>query len=257
MNRDATDLAGVRHMNYQSLGSTNAEALALVRAGECGPLWISAANQSDGRGRRGSSWISPPGNLYATLLLNEPSLPAVAPQLSFVAGLAVHDAVSTKAPELVTALALKWPNDLLLDGKKLGGLLIEAESRPAFAVAIGIGINCASHPADTTFAATDLQAKGVTLNPQLLLAALASAMNKRLDQWQAGAGFASIRADWVNRAAGLGAPIKVRLPERQLAGLFKGIDDRGQLLLETDNDAVEMIAAGEVFALGATCPGER
>src|SRR4051794_17030380 len=114
MNREATGLAGVRHITYQTLGSTNAEALALARAGERGPLWISAASQSDGRGRRGNSWQSPPGNLYATLLLSEPSLPAVAPQLSFVAGLAVHDAVSAKAPELAAALALKWPNDLLL-----------------------------------------------------------------------------------------------------------------------------------------------
>jgi BirA family biotin operon repressor/biotin-[acetyl-CoA-carboxylase] ligase len=257
MNREATGLAGVRHIIYQMLGSTNAEALALARAGERGPLWISAASQSDGRGRRGNSWQSPPGNLYATLLLSEPSLPAVAPQLSFVAGLAVHDAVSAKAPELAAALALKWPNDLLLSTKKLGGLLIEAETQPAFAVAIGIGINCASHPEYMTFPATDLRASGVTMQPQLLMAAISAAMNKRLEQWRAGAGFSSIRADWIKRAAGLGQPIKVRLPERQLAGLFHGIDDRGQLLIEMDNKAVEMIAAGEVFALGVAGRGGR
>jgi len=88
MNREATDLAGVRHINYETLGSTNAEALALARAGERGPLWVSARTQSAGRGRRGSHWVSAAGNLHATLLLSQPSSPAVAPQLSFVAALA-------------------------------------------------------------------------------------------------------------------------------------------------------------------------
>ena len=90
MNREATDLAGVRHVAYETLGSTNAEALARARAGERGALWISAQAQDAGRGRRGSSWTSAPGNLYATLLLADPSPPAQAPQLSFVAALALH-----------------------------------------------------------------------------------------------------------------------------------------------------------------------
>src|SRR5476651_889205 len=85
MNRDATGLAGVRHITYETLGSTNAEALSLARAGERGPLWITASSQSAGRGRRGSAWASPPGNLYASLLLSEPSPKPLAPQLSFVA----------------------------------------------------------------------------------------------------------------------------------------------------------------------------
>ena len=81
MNREATDLAGVRHIVYETLGSTNAEALARARAGERGPLWITAKTQTAGRGRRGSQWVSPPGNLYATLLLTEPSPASQAPQL--------------------------------------------------------------------------------------------------------------------------------------------------------------------------------
>src|SRR5712691_5658318 len=140
MNREATDLAGVRHITYDTLGSTNAEALTLARAGERGPLWITAKSQSVGRGRRGSAWSSPPGNLYATLLLSEPSPPEVAPQLSFVAALALHDAVAQCAPQLGPLLKVKWPNDLLLNGKKLAGILIEGESEPVFAVAIGIGV---------------------------------------------------------------------------------------------------------------------
>src|SRR5690242_8444432 len=114
MNRDATGLAGVRHKSYGTLGSTNAEALALARAGERGPLWISARSQTAGRGRRASTWVSPPGNLYATLLLTEPSAAETAPQLSFVAALGVHDAILECAGSLGPALKVKWPNDLLI-----------------------------------------------------------------------------------------------------------------------------------------------
>src|SRR5215475_8157261 len=130
MNREATGLAGVRHKTYETLGSTNAEALALARAGERGPLWITAASQSAGRGRRGSQWVSPPGNLYATLLLTEPCPADAAPQLSFVAALGLHDAVVSCVPKLASALKVKWPNDLLVAQKKLAGILIEGESDP-------------------------------------------------------------------------------------------------------------------------------
>jgi BirA family biotin operon repressor/biotin-[acetyl-CoA-carboxylase] ligase len=249
MTREATDLAGVRHERYETLGSTNAEALARARAGERGPLWISAAIQTEGRGRRGKSWVSPPGNLYASLLLSEPSPPALAPQLSFVTGLAVHDAVVACARILASATKLKWPNDLLLNGCKLSGMLIEAESQPRFSVAIGIGVNCVSHPIDTGYGATDLKANGISIDAPDLLAKLAAAMNARIAQWAAGAGFASIRNDWLARAASLGETIMVRLPERQLTGTFEGIDADGRLLIATPGKATETIAAGDVFAM--------
>src|SRR5476649_1831078 len=193
MNREATDLAGVRHLAYETLGSTNAEALARSRAGERGPLWITAKSQSAGRGRRGSTWVSEPGNLYATLLLSEPSAPELAPQLSFVAGLALHDAVVACASQLGPQLAVKWPNDLLLNGAKLAGILIEGESNPAFAVAIGIGVNCAAHPKGTAYPATDLSAAGALVAPLRLLGVLSVAMQHRLDQWQCGQDFAVVR----------------------------------------------------------------
>jgi len=176
MHREATDLAGVRHITYDTLGSTNAEALARARAGERRPLWISAREQSAGRGRRNNAWVSPPGNLHATLLLTDPSAPEHAPQLSFVAALALHDAVAACAPQLGPLLKVKWPNDLLLAGAKLAGILIEGESAPAFVVAIGIGVNCAAHPKDTPFPATDLAAAGALVTPAQVLAELSAAM---------------------------------------------------------------------------------
>ena len=248
MIRDATGLAGARNIEFETLGSTNAEALALTRAGERGPLWITAKTQSAGRGRRGSAWASPPGNLYATLLLTKPSAPPEASQISFVAALALHDAVSLMAPQLGSLLKIKWPNDLLLGVKKLAGILVEGETEPVFAVAIGFGVNCISHPSVTEYPATDLAAAGAHVIPEQLLALLAASMQQRLGQWQRGQGFASVRADWLRRAAGIGEPIRVRLPERELAGRFQGLDEVGRLLVD-GSDGVARVTAGEVFGL--------
>src|SRR5215813_6996059 len=122
--------AGVGLIACDSVGSTNVEALTRARAGERGPLWITARTQSAGRGRRGSAWVSPPGNLYATLLLTDPAPTEAAPQLSFVAALALFDAVAECAPQLGPALKVKWPNDLLLGQAKVAGILIESENEP-------------------------------------------------------------------------------------------------------------------------------
>ena len=181
---------------------------------------IARARAAAGAAARGSRL---PGNLYATLLLTEPSAPEQAPQLSFVAALALHDAVAACAPQLGPVLKVKWPNDLLVGPAKLAGILIEGESDPVFTVAIGIGVNCATHPPDVGYPATDLAANGALVAPDALLAQLAAAMQQRLAQWNGGRGFAAIRADWLKRAAGLGETLRVRLSARELAGRFQGL----------------------------------
>ena len=191
----------------------------------------------------------PPGNLHATLLLTEPSAPETAPQLSFVAALALLDALGVTAPQLGPLLKVKWPNDLLLGGAKVAGILIEGESELEFAVAIGLGVNCVTHPKDTAFPATDLKAAGALVTPGQLIAVLSAAMQKRLEQWQRGQGFANVRADWLKRAAGLGQDIRVRLPEREFSGRFQGLDDAGRLLVDGPG-GMTTVTAGEVFALG-------
>lgn len=236
--------AGVRLAKYHEIGSTNAEALSRLRRGERGPLWIVAEKQTAGRGRHRRPWISEPGNLYATLLITAPAPAARAPELAFVAGIAGHDTIVDVAPALQPRLRLKWPNDLLCDGAKLGGILIEGEGTT---IAIGIGINCCHHPTETAYPATDLAACGEQVCPDDLMPVLSRTMLERLNQWQGGAGFSAIRREWLARAQGEGSPIRVRIGEREIGGRFDGIDERGRLRLRSADGGLQMISTGEVF----------
>jgi BirA family biotin operon repressor/biotin-[acetyl-CoA-carboxylase] ligase len=246
--------AGFRLSAHDVLPSTNTEALALARRGENGPLWVTARQQTAGRGRRGNAWISTPGNLYATLLLYDPAAPESAPQLSFVAALAVFDAIADRAAPLREELALKWPNDVLCGSAKLAGILIEGETiATRLAVAIGIGVNCMHHPLDTAYPATDLATAGAAVSVKDLFFALSGAMARRLAQWQRGAGFQSIRADWIDRAAGIGGKMRVRLPKnREFVGRAEALDERGRLLLRLADGTLETITAGDVFPVAAS-----
>jgi BirA family biotin operon repressor/biotin-[acetyl-CoA-carboxylase] ligase len=239
--------AGVGLIACDTVGSTNAEALAYARAGERGPLWITARAQTGGRGRRGRSWVSEPGNLFATLLLTDPGPPEQAPQLSFVAALATHDAVARLAPALAPRLAFKWPNDLMCGSAKLAGILIEAEGTRPLMVAVGIGVNCRHHPAGTDYGATDLAAESAPVTPEELFMALSDAMMVRLREWSAG--FGRIRTEWLRRAGAPGTPLRVRVGARDFTGRFEALDEAGRLVVRLPDGASETIAAGEVFPI--------
>jgi BirA family biotin operon repressor/biotin-[acetyl-CoA-carboxylase] ligase len=241
--------AGMRLVAFDEIDSTNAEALRRMRAGERGPLWITAERQTAGRGRRGRSWASLTGNLHASLLLTDPGPAEYWPQLSFVAALSVHDAVVEVAPEIKPMLGLKWPNDLLLSGAKLAGILIEGEGREEEgAVAIGIGVNCAAHPADTAYPATDLRSAGATVATAELFSALSLKMLGRLAQWNRGEGFATIRTDWLARATGVGERIRIALADREIVGRFEGLDDAGGLVLVNADGSNTAVTAGDVIS---------
>jgi BirA family biotin operon repressor/biotin-[acetyl-CoA-carboxylase] ligase len=242
----AAAAAGFRLIACEQIDSTNAEALRRARGGEPGPLWITARAQRAGRGRRGRSWASPPGNLAATLLLSDPSPPQVAAQLSFVAALALHDAVVEIAGAIGPHISLKWPNDMLCHGAKLAGILVEGEGTP-LATAIGLGVNCAHHPEGTDYPATDLAAEGAFATPERVFSGLSAAMVQRLRQWDRGEGFATIRTDWLARASGLGREIRVRLADREMTGRFDTLDLSGRLILSLPDGSLEAIAAGDVF----------
>jgi BirA family biotin operon repressor/biotin-[acetyl-CoA-carboxylase] ligase len=241
---------GFRHEPLDVVGSTSAEAFARARAGDPGNLWITAKEQSSGRGRRGRGWTTRRGNLAASLLLIDPGPAEIAATVSFVAGIALHQAVvDLVGPAIAERLALKWPNDLLIDGQKVSGILIEGEklSGGRFAVVIGIGVNCVSHPEiEGVYPATDFAARGLAMDADALFAHLAERMAAELPRWDHGNGFAAIRSAWLARAGGVGEPIRVNLPERSIEGRFEDLDDSGRLILLHDDGRRETISAGDV-----------
>ena len=240
--------ASYRLIVRDSLGSTNEEAMRLARDGDPGLLWVVAREQLQGRGRRGRSWSSPPGNLYASLLLIDAAPPEHLPELGFVAGVALVSALR----EILgndSRLGLKWPNDILFDGAKLSGILLESSLLPGGGTACvaGFGINCRSHPADLPYATTDLATIGTILDaPEDVLPRLSDAMTEMLQVWASGVGFAEIRAQWLKSALGLGEPIRVALGTTSLSGVFESIDSRGRLILREGANA-RAIEAGDVF----------
>jgi BirA family transcriptional regulator, biotin operon repressor / biotin---[acetyl-CoA-carboxylase] ligase len=253
--------AGVRLLALDTVGSTNKEARLRAQQGEGGPLWITAVAQTEGRGRMDRVWISPAGNLYASLLLREPSPAERAPDLAFVAALALRDAIAAEAPRLVPQLAFKWPNDLLLAAQKCAGILIEGEAAPGdgLCVVIGIGVNCASHPGDAAFPATDLGSHGAEVSPPQLFHRLSATMCRRLEQWDRGRDFPAVLADWRAGLRGIGEEIIVRNGGGEKRGRFAGLDRSGRLILELRGGGTEKISAGDVFPFdvnaGRVVPG--
>jgi BirA family transcriptional regulator, biotin operon repressor / biotin---[acetyl-CoA-carboxylase] ligase len=237
---------GYSRQVHAELDSTNQEARRLADAGEMGPLWIMATRQNAGRGRRGRTWQTATGNLAATLLLRSDASQSVTGQLSFAAALAVAEMAAHFAPH--AAIAVKWPNDVLADGSKLAGILLEGgpdKSGKAW-VAIGIGVNLASHPEGTEFPATSLAGLGIAApSPEEALTVLAARFAHWYAVWMEH-GFETVRTQWLARAKGVGAPIRARLPQETRTGVFEGIDASGALLLN-EGGSVRAIAAGEVF----------
>ena len=241
-----------RLLRYDTLGSTNDEAKRLAEAGAEDWTVVSAREQTAGRGRGGNAFLSPPGNLYFSVILRPACSAASAAQLGFVAALAVGEAVAARMPP-GRDLRYKWPNDVLVDGQKLSGILLESSASQDGALAwlvAGIGVNVESHPSATAWPATSLRALGApALDVQDLLLEIVDALRRETDRWLRD-GFAPIRAAWLARAYGLGGTVGVRLPRERLEGRFIDLDRDGVLLLETAQGP-RRIAAGEIFPAAA------
>ncbi|MFK3889033.1 biotin--[acetyl-CoA-carboxylase] ligase [Sphingomonas sp. NPDC079357] len=235
-----------RILTVPATGSTNADLLALAddRAVDEG-TWLRAEQQTAGRGRQGRVWDSPAGNLYAsTLVAIRPGDPPAA-GLALVAAVALEEAVHRVLPD-ASALTLKWPNDLLLAGAKLSGILLE---RGASYVVVGIGVNVAHHPALADRATTSLRAAGATVDAATLLADLADRFAAWLLVWR-DAGMAPVAARWSDRAHPVGTALMVRLPDQTvLDGQFRGLDASGALLLGLADGTRHVIHAGDVFVV--------
>ena len=231
---------------YDELDSTNAEARRRAAAGEAGPVWITAARQTAGRGRLGRSWSTQIGNLAATLMMRTDRPPAEAAQVSFVAALAAADLAETcLGPGAAT---LKWPNDLMVHGRKAAGILVESGPHAAGGLwlAVGMGVNLARAPVDISPLPTCFADHGAAPTPAEALDVLACAFERWRGVWDA-EGFAPIARAWTARAHGLGARCAAHLPGSTLEGVAEGLDADGALRLRLDDGSLARITAGDVF----------
>lgn len=236
------ETSGIVHL--EEVGSTNDWIAAAAARGEPDGLWVYANLQTAGRGRRGRRWVSETGNLFASTLVRSQPGEGAQQQLSFVAALALHDLAATFAP--AERLSLKWPNDLMLDGIKCAGLLLESREGTAI---VGWGVNLAHHPRETERPANSFRAAGISPPPPgKACARLASAFTARRFLWRS-SGFGAIRAAWLARAAGIGKPIVARLGHSELSGVFEGLAEDGALQLRLPSGELRLIHSGETFGL--------
>ncbi len=224
----------MRILRLETVDSTNLEARRQVEAGERGPLWIVSAEQTAGKGRLGRHWVSKPGNFYGTLLWPTAASQSALPQVSLVAALAVHQTASKFADP--ARIALKWPNDCLLDGAKFCGILAEVIT-PGL-LAIGIGVNVAHVPEDLPYKAMHLAGA----NLESLFEHLQVNLSNTLQIWDEGRGFARIREDWSARCPQIGMAVTIDGKH----GIFSGLAADGALLLRKANGETTSIYAGDL-----------
>jgi BirA family transcriptional regulator, biotin operon repressor / biotin---[acetyl-CoA-carboxylase] ligase len=242
---DAAKMAGFQLAVFDAIGSTNDSAFELALRG-ANRAWVVAREQTAGRGRHGRQWQSPPGNLYASLVLVDLIPQPKLPQVSFVAGVALAQAVRQLVPS-PSRIRLKWPNDLLFDDRKLAGILIESRrlAGGARGVVIGFGVNCQTHPEHLPYRAAHLGEAGAR---ERSAEAVLSVLSAHMVTWlhRLAQGFDAVRDTWLSLAAGLGEPIIVRTAAGTFEGTFETIDATGRLVLR-DQAGIQMIEAGDVL----------
>ena len=235
---------------FESVDSTNDELRRRAQDGANENLVVSALEQTKGRGRRGRSWISEPGNLFCSIL-KKPTVPInEAAKASFIAAIAIHDAVKEAVGDFDCDVACKWPNDVLVDGYKVSGILLESQAKGAQPLLdwliIGIGINLAHSPADTPYPSGYINAyRADALKPAKMLEILLRHLQIWFERWET-QGFGPIHTAWLERAKGLGEEIIVNLANEQLHGIFETLDHDGSLVLRTPQGQ-RLISAGDVF----------
>lgn len=245
----------MKFVHLTEVGSTNDEVRQLAEQGENGPLWLRADSQTHGRGRHGRSWSSKTGNLYASGLFALGKAPLAGAHLGFAAALAISDTVLVYAPE--ANITLKWPNDVLIDGAKVSGILLETgQNQNGHWLIVGIGINLISHPVDTPYRATHLLQHiplGELSVPEPIFTgadAVLAVLSAKFEYWRdlySKSGFSAMRQPWINRAQGIDEIAHVRLADRSFHAKLLGLGENGELQVEHDNGTIEAIYAGDVF----------
>ncbi|NMA99294.1 MAG: biotin--[acetyl-CoA-carboxylase] ligase [Phyllobacteriaceae bacterium] len=259
--------AGYRLAGFESIGSTYSEALKAAAAGDPGGIWFAALQQTAGRGRRGRAWDSPKGNLAASLLIVPDTSPELIATLGFVAGVALSAALDVVLPNGTVRIgidgadgadgrsrvALKWPNDVLADGAKLAGILLEASKTPdgRSAIVVGCGVNVVSAPEGVPYPATSIRGMGIERTAADVFEALSDAWVDAFSLWDDGRGVAQVLEKWRGSAAGIGAPVAVSQDGTVRRGIFETIDSSGRLIIRDDDGSRHAITAGDVH-FGAT-----
>ncbi|WP_404404208.1 biotin--[acetyl-CoA-carboxylase] ligase [Pelagibacterium halotolerans] len=267
----SADVEGYRVIGFDTVGSTNTEAANAAMAGDSGKLWFAALQQTAGKGRRGRPWESPYGNLAASLLITPDGETESFASLGFVAGVALNCALEKLIPNARIAsgidgadgrsegasarIALKWPNDVLADGAKLAGILLEGHKRPdgRQAIVIGFGINVVAAPEGLPYPAIALRDLGIAVDAATVFEALAESWVACFKVWDNGRGIAEILDAWRAAAAGIGAEVAVQRNRDVVRGVFETIDDAGRLIVRDPEGHRIAIAAGDVhFGTTAT-----
>lgn len=253
---------GYRLNGYDTIGSTSTEAARAATSGDAGDVWFCALKQTEGRGRRGRVWETASGNLAASLLVIPDCDPAISATLGFVAGVAMNRALRQVVPDAVlkqgidgadahggsARIALKWPNDVLADGAKLSGILLEAQKRPdgGMAVVIGMGVNVVAAPEGLPYPATSLRQLGYDISAETVFAALSDAWVDTVEVWNSGRGIPDVLSLWRDAAAGIGAEVAVQRDGEVVRGIFETIDEAGRLIVRANDNRRIAITAGDV-----------
>lgn len=263
--------AGYRVLGFDAIGSTNTEAMQAAMRGDSDRIWYAALQQTVGRGRRGRAWESPHGNLAASLMIVPDVDPSALGSLGFVAGVALNNALKRILPDALLhtgldgadaaagqaekRIALKWPNDVLAEGKKLAGILLEAQKRSdgKTAIVVGFGVNVVAAPRGLPYPASSLRELGASANAETVFEALAESWVEAYTLWNNGIGLPAILALWRENAAGLGAAVAVQRNADVVRGVFETIDDAGRLIVRDSEGQRIAITAGDVhFGTTAT-----
>jgi BirA family biotin operon repressor/biotin-[acetyl-CoA-carboxylase] ligase len=242
-----------RLVALEEIDSTNAEAKRRAAEGAEDGTLVWARRQAGGYGRQGRQWASAEGNLFLSLVVRPDCSLAQAAQFSFVTAIALGDAIGSVAPPLIE-VTYKWPNDVLLNGRKAAGILLESKGDAAQQLewlVIGVGVNVNSFPTETRLPATSLHFEGcpAAVSAVDLLEAFGRHMLSWINVWL-DEGFAPVRETWLRHAQGLGQEIEVRLPQESLHGVFSDLDPEGTLVLQRPDGTTRRIAAGEVYLPG-------
>ncbi|MCK4861443.1 MAG: biotin--[acetyl-CoA-carboxylase] ligase [Rhodobacteraceae bacterium] len=245
---------GVGREVFQTLDSTNAEAIRRASSGERGPMWFLTLEQTQSRARRGRPWDTGEGNFAASLLIRPEGGPEKAALRSFLAALALREAL-VEVCGREELFSLKWPNDVLLNGRKLAGILLESgtDSSGSY-LCIGIGVNLANEPdpsfiEEGAFAPISLRSViGSKIAPEAFLTPLAAAFARWEIQFQQ-YGFTPIRNEWLNHATHLGEVITAKLMGRTEVGTFETVDESGAIVLKTPKGLLHLPAAEIYFGM--------